>query len=431
MASVYMSMTPIISGEWFRMFVEQNYGQSYIDSIEDDTYMESQSAPEQLEPLITNLSQCKVNNELITSWKAGPEWPESFEYPIVYYLVNLLCYQNTSFIPEDLYNWLNESTRNYTYKDIEINLRKINLAIAYYNTNKTVNQLNTVIKKNDKPLNTCITYPVFKTKLEELYESPDHIIIFSGITDVVCSNEKIEQFIQQGSEPIYFPLRSWTVDLRVAVHFSPTRAELDNVKVIFMMSTDKLCYTSDSDNTWEAEALKPSGIYIYRNHFKTSFLDKSDDGYNEIDLLVIQVDIDYTSQVGEEREELLTSEEFEEFIENLYEKTDIGQEATQSFDDDLEEINQSQFNEILKYLSKHEDLIKYLPVEPDVKILLQSEVGQLKIKKRGGKRHKLKTIRHKLKTIRYKRRTHADKRQQKHTKSKTQRHKKRYTVRRG
>ena len=433
MAYVSMDMTPIISGEWFNMFVEQNYGQAYIDSISGKPYMNSKSAPEKLEPLITFLSDCRINDPLTESWKAGPEWPESFDYPIVYSLVNLLCYQNKSFIPPDLYSWLKESTRDYIYNEVPINLREINLAIAYYNTNKTINKLNTVIKRNDKPLNNCNTYPDFTEILTNLYESPDHIIIFSGMSDVVCDNDKIEQFINQNSVPIYFPLRSWTVDLRVAVHFSTTRAELDNVKVIFMASTDRLCYISDSNNTWEAEALKPAGKYIYKNHFQSSILipNARGNGSIESDLLVIQVDIDTSSGLGEEplpNEELLTSEEFEEFIENLYEKTDIGQEATQSFDDDDEELDEKKkehFTAILDFLNNHQDLILSLPVEPEVKEIIQLEVGKLKRKKRGGKRYKLKTIRYKRRL-----RIHTHKRPKKLTKQKTQRRKKRYTVRR-
>jgi hypothetical protein len=124
------------------------------------------------------------------------------------------------------------------------------------------------------------------------------------------------------------------MDLRVAIHFSVDRKLpfIDNdrdYKVIFMMRTDKVCYISPH-NSWEAEVFKPAGDYYCKGYFIKENCEMviSRSIKNEIEvvnLLIIDIGISDSDKIKK-----LTPESLKPFIDDLYESSGIGEEATQA-----------------------------------------------------------------------------------------------------
>ena len=101
--------------------------------------------------------------------------------------------------------------------------------------------------------------------------------IYSGIGFSILSTEDVITFCQQGAtRKISF--RSFTIDLRVAIHFSgrvklndsgKIEPDSDNkvIFISFLEGEDKIPFVSDKDKTWEAEILISIADYEYQDHF--------------------------------------------------------------------------------------------------------------------------------------------------------------------
>lgn len=126
---------------WLEKFIEKHYyGENQLALLDElkitssdinETYYSSKQAPSDLQPFIKYLSTCYYTQDpLISSWRWMPEWEESLKSPIVYYLVNLLIYNNTKYLPPDLLFWLKSFTRTYTDRNGKVlDLRKLYLTV--------------------------------------------------------------------------------------------------------------------------------------------------------------------------------------------------------------------------------------------------------------------------------------------------------------
>jgi hypothetical protein len=93
--------------------------------------------------------------------------------------------------------------------------------------------------------------------------------LFSGISCKLLDNNSIYEFL--GGKVISFPVRSFTLDYRVAEHFAYTRpvGEIDRIefdKVIFIyLCKENIPYVSPH-TSWEGEAIFASSNFIYLSH---------------------------------------------------------------------------------------------------------------------------------------------------------------------
>lgn len=115
----------------------------------------------------------------------------------------------------------------------------------------------------------------FNKLTQDLYGTDDYIYLFSGVRDTVFPNNELMDFINVRRRKS-FPLRSWTIDMKVAIHFSASSdSEERNIpelsdkpfRLIFITKVSKLCYVSPP-HSWEAEVLIPSSNYSYAGHFE-------------------------------------------------------------------------------------------------------------------------------------------------------------------
>lgn len=362
---------------WLEKFIEKHYyGENQLALLDElkitssdinETYYSSKQAPSDLQPFIKYLSTCYYTQDpLISSWRWMPEWEESLKSPIVYYLVNLLIYNNTKYLPPDLLFWLKSFTRTYTDRNGKVlDLRKLYLTAAFENTNKNTSPLNNLILQLELPLadiingvipapakpfihrtDDCVVYdPADITyTLTNLYGTSENIVIFSGIAEVICTNPQLGLFMN-GNGPMLLPPRSWTLDLRVAVHFSQLRAsspedipgdQAGAIKVIFMLRTDKICNVSNL-TSWEAEIFKPAGNYYYKDHFYLEYQEininslANTKSIKPVELLVIVIEKIEPIVLIKKDPELLA-----DYLLSLYEDTGLADTDTQA-DIDVEE----------------------------------------------------------------------------------------------
>jgi len=141
------------------------------------------------------------------------------------------------------------------------------------------------------------------------------------------------------------PPRSWTLDLRVAVHFSQLRDrspedkpgdKADPLKVVFMLRTDRICNVSNL-TSWEAEIFKPAGNYYYKEHFYLEYPEininslQNTKSIKSVELLVIVIEKIEPIALIEKDPEVLA-----DFMLSLYEDTGLAEADTQA-DIDVEE----------------------------------------------------------------------------------------------
>ena len=93
--------------------------------------------------------------------------------------------------------------------------------------------------------------------------------LYSGISCKLLNNGSIAEFL--AGKVISFPVRSFTLDYRVAEHFAYTRPggtingiEFDKVIFVYLCK-DNIPYVSP-DSSWECEAIFASSNFIYLSH---------------------------------------------------------------------------------------------------------------------------------------------------------------------
>lgn len=219
--------------------------------------------------LIQELHKHIYNNEYISDWRQIEEWPESEDYFIVYSIVNLLINQVEGFIPDGIKQFVSEQV----FKDPE-NKQKL-LYNIYWKTYSNLVLLNNSLRENQKEIEG-FKNELFTQMTNSLYSSDDFLYLFSGMRSTVFSNDELYNMINSGGKKT-FPLRSWTLDMRVAMQFTsysddssrrdPRFCDGNPFRLIFITKQDKICYVSDT-SSWEAEVLIPCSDYYYASHFE-------------------------------------------------------------------------------------------------------------------------------------------------------------------
>lgn len=233
-----------------------------------NVYFQPGATIPELWELLQQLHENIVVNKLITDWRSVEEWPESQEYYIVYSIVNLLFNGVDSFMPEGIIEYIKEQvfSKPGTKKQLLYNM--------YWRTWKSLKLLNNAIRDGRREIKD-MKNESFNKLTKDLYGTDDYIYLFSGVRDTVFPNNELMDFINDRRRKS-FPLRSWTLDLRVAIHFSASSdSEARNVselsdkpfRLIFITKVSKLCYVSPP-HSWEAEVLIPSSNYSYAGHFE-------------------------------------------------------------------------------------------------------------------------------------------------------------------
>ena len=218
--------------------------------------------------IITTILSNIVVNKLVTDWRSVEEWPESQEYYIVYSIVNLLFNGVDSFMPEGIIEYIKEQvfSKPGTKRKLLYNM--------YWRTWYSLKLLNNAIRDGRREIKD-MKNESFNKLTNDLYGTDDYIYLFSGVRDTVFPNNELMDFINVRRRKS-FPLRSWTVDMRVAIHFSASSdSEARNIpklsnkpfRLIFITKVSKLCYVSPP-HSWEAEVLIPSSNYSYAGHFE-------------------------------------------------------------------------------------------------------------------------------------------------------------------
>ena len=284
----------------------------------DKNYFMSESLPEEIHNVI---KYCQIyfeeimDNELIYEWREVEEFPESVG-TMVYSLVNLLILQNSKFIPDGLFAFISEKP--------ERNRKQI-LSTIYQEVYKKIQIFNNYIKQNMKPVSSVVSRDVLNRMPPVPYESqvkPPVLYLFTGIKKVVISDSQLYDFMTSKRNH-FFPLRSWTVDMRVAMQFTseddvnardgtweiPGRPgkkderlkQLLNIKesfrLIFITAQEEILYVTP-DNSWEAEVLIPSGTYYYGGAFKKriKYYGPNSTKQEKLFLFIIINRIEYTEQ---------------------------------------------------------------------------------------------------------------------------------------
>jgi hypothetical protein len=250
------------------MIIKYNKQFTEIWKINPNVYFQPEATIPELWELLQQLHENIVVNKLITDWRSVEEWPESQEYYIVYSIVNLLFNGVDSFMPEGIIEYIMEQvfSKQGTKRKLLHNM--------YWRTWNSLKLLNNAIRDGRKEIKD-MQNESFNTLTKDLYGTDDYIYLFSGVRDTVFPNNELMNFINIRRRKS-FPLRSWTVDMRVAMHFaassdSETRDVVDisdkPFRLIFITKVSKLCYVSPP-HSWEAEVLIPSSNYSYAGHFE-------------------------------------------------------------------------------------------------------------------------------------------------------------------
>jgi hypothetical protein len=229
-------------------------------------YSESSTIPT-LYSLIRRLHAYVPKDEYIHFWRQNEEWPESLEYPIFSLIVPLLLNPDNEDLPEGIKKFVGEQVF------VDEDSRKKLLFNAYFKTYMNIENLNESISIYQIELPKEVQ---IESLLMELYGESNYIYLFSGFSVSQISNETLVNLIEQGGN-IDIPLRPWTLDLRVAMHFTSfydsdarvTEKLCDRMpfRLLFITKQNKICYIS-GPGSWEAEVLTPHGRYFYHSHFE-------------------------------------------------------------------------------------------------------------------------------------------------------------------
>ena len=245
-----------------------------IWKVNPNVYFQPEATIPELWELLQQLHENIVVNKLITDWRSVEEWPESQEYYIVYSIVNLLFNGVDSFMPEGIIEYIMEQvfSKPGTKRKLLHNM--------YWRTWNSLKLLNNAIRDGRREIKdmknkSSMKKELFNKLTKDLYGTDDYIYLFSGVRETVFPNNELNDFINVRRRKS-FPLRSWTLDMRVAIHFSASSdSEARNIpklsdkpfRLIFITKVSKLCYVSPP-HSWEAEVLIPSSNYSYAGHFE-------------------------------------------------------------------------------------------------------------------------------------------------------------------
>jgi len=215
----------------------------------------------------------EANYKIIYEYRQNPEYPDTFDINSFDY--TLTIFEKKMYIPKLLIDYLNTITR----KDDE---RYKTLLKAYNHTINSIQDLFENINKfndiNGGNINRILS------------EFDNNILLYSGVSPNVISNEMITTLKHR---PLFIALKSFTLDLRVAIHFSYDRmfdiantdlmelydqynipipiptTNIPKLKIIFIEKyngNSGFAYISPS-SSWEAEVLKGPSNYRYVEHF--------------------------------------------------------------------------------------------------------------------------------------------------------------------
>jgi hypothetical protein len=335
-------------------------------------YYKGYSTIPTLYSLISRLHAYVPEDEYISSWRQNEEWPESLEYPILSSVVHLLLNPGEEDVPEGIKEFVGEQV----FVD-EDSRRKL-LFNVYFKTYMNIGILNESISRYQIELPKEVQ---IQSLLNDLYGESNYIYLFSGFDESEISNEKLVNLIEQGGN-MDFPLRPWTLDLRVAMHFTSfddrdsrvTEKLFDRMpfRLIFITKQNKICYISDS-GSWEAEVLTPHCRYFYHSHFEIDipFYGDLDRSTPKKFLFVV---IDRIEPIALEK---MNYERFERYINYLYAK--LIKEKSPSRDGDSEsELNPS-FEEEVKE-----------NYDENTRHMIKAKSKKHKKKKSKSKKHKKK-----------------------------------------
>tara|TARA_B100001248_G_scaffold69638_1_gene49218 strand:- start:154 stop:1257 length:1104 start_codon:yes stop_codon:yes gene_type:complete len=342
-----------------------------LDDWESGNYYSESSTIPTLYSLIKRLHAYVPTDKYIYSWRQNEEWPESLEYPILSSVVHLLLNPGEEDVPEGIKEFVGEQVF------IDEDSRKKLLFNAYFKTYMNIENLNVSISRYQIELPKEFQ---IESLLMELYGESNYIYLFSGFDESEISNEKLVNLIEQDGN-MDFPLRPWTLDLRVAMHFTSFDDRDSRVteklcdrkpfRLIFITKQNKICYISDK-GSWEAEVLTPHGRYFYHSHFEIDI-----PFYGDLDRLTpkkfLFVVIDKMEPIVYGK---MNYAGFERYINNLYSK--LIKEKSPSGDGDSESELDPSFEE-------------------EVKRIYDENISMIKAKSKKHKKKKSKSKKHKKK----------------------------------
>ncbi len=238
-----------------------------------NSYYSPDNLPDTIKTIIKYLTEkhlCK--DSLITDWRTVEEMPESYEYQdIIFSIVNLII-RNTPFSHNFLPNGIKYHISEYKNADF----RKRYLKSIYFKTHDNIVNLNETINYKQKKISEIFSSRNKDVQLNfyNLYKSNEFIYLFSGVNVSILDNDDLLKFMNEKRNQ-NFSIRSWTIDLRVAMQFTSSEIsgerkdeniEENPFRVIFITKSNKICYVS-SKESWEAEVLYPYSQYKYEGHF--------------------------------------------------------------------------------------------------------------------------------------------------------------------
>ena len=230
------------------------------------------------------LSRESLNYPIIMQWKSDPEYPEVWgikdylDYTILPYVLKDKLPQNPFLTPSFL--------SALTYETREGGHRKQVAMDAISHTLRAIPKLYDElqdIEGKSFSVNTLLTkihQDTFRSKVSKRFIANYFQLglpIYSGIGFSILPTEDVDTFCQQGARR-KISFRSFTIDLRVAIHFSG-RVKLNDsgkiepdpsnkvIFISFLKGEDKIPFVSDKDRTWEAEILISIADYEYQHHF--------------------------------------------------------------------------------------------------------------------------------------------------------------------
>lgn len=220
--------------------------------------------------IISDSHEFSENYKIIYEYRQNPEYPDTYEINSFDY--TLTIFEKKMYIPKTLIDHLNTITR----KEGE---RYNTLLKAYNHTISSIPDLfkniNDFNHENGGNINRILS------------GFGNNILLYSGVSPNVITNEMIITLID--GMPLFIALKSFTLDLRVAIHFSYDRmfdsantylmrlydkynipkTNITKLKIIFIEKyngNSGFAYVSPS-SSWEAEVLKGPSNYRYVEHF--------------------------------------------------------------------------------------------------------------------------------------------------------------------